>query len=382
MKKKLFFAALAVVALASCTNEEVLEVNKGETICFRTIVSGNTRATPTTGDVATDNIEDFNVCARLGDNSFFDNVDFTKQSDGTFTSANKYYWPASGTLDFYAYAPKSGTGISRSAFNTWTVTQQKTPSDQPDFVVAKNSGDKANNAVGVVLNFRHAMSKISVKLKNTNTGMKMEVKNWKIAYIYNKGTFSLGENNTTGNITTSGTTLLTSDWTYTGASQAVTNVVSNGDDLSSTVTIAANTTAAASVSGFGNFIVIPQTMKSGTAAYASTDADAAWATPYIAVKMTIKNNDDAGTVLASEQWCCWPITTTWEPGKHYTYVIDLAGGGYQEKNDGQDEDPTQTDTQSTTDLDPVLKDAEIKFVSVTVDEWSAADDINIAGPTE
>ena len=42
--------------------------------------------------------------------------------------------------------------------------------------------------------------------------------------------------------------------------------------------------------------------------------------------------------------------------------MDLAGGGYYEDNEDIDDpdDPT---------LDPLLKDAVIKFVSVTVDEW-------------
>ncbi len=57
----------------------------------------------------------------------------------------------------------------------------------------------------------------------------------------------------------------------------------------------------------------------------------------------------------------WPIGGyNWEPGKVYTYTIDLAGCGYYETN--QDTDA---------DLDPILENAEIKFVSVTVDDWTA-----------
>lgn len=384
MRKNLVLAALAVVALASCSNEEILEVNKGEAISFRTIVNGNTRATPTSGDITTANIEDFNVYAMKGGTTtaYFENVDYSKQ-DGTFTSTNKYYWPATGTLDFYAYAPKSGTGIARDGYNTWTVTQQTTPS-APDFIVAKNSGDKAHDAAGLSLNFRHAMSKISVKVKNSNTGMYMKVTDWKIAYIYDKGTFTLGESTMTNNSAT-----LAGTWAFTGATQAVAKEVSNGA-LTSAVTIDAGASVA-SVDNFKDFIVIPQAMKAATGSdlptYAGENAGDKWANTFIAVKMAIYNDKDKtssadGTLLAAEQWCCWPITTTWAPGMHYTYVIDLAGGGYQESNDGLDEDPETDGTQSTTALDPVLKEAEIKFVSVTVDAWKDATDITVSGPTK
>lgn len=54
---------------------------------------------------------------------------------------------------------------------------------------------------------------------------------------------------------------------------------------------------------------------------------------------------------------------SWEPGKHYIYTVDVAGGGYY---------PTNHDTNE--DLDPILEDAVIKFVSVTVDNWSNGGD--------
>ena len=75
-------------------------------------------------------------------------------------------------------------------------------------------------------------------------------------------------------------------------------------------------------------------------------------------------------------WAIWPIGDdggatpfNWEPGKQYTYTIDLAGCGYYETN--QD---------ANADLDPLLEDAIIKFVSVTVDSWTDFDsDTSTAG---
>ena len=57
------------------------------------------------------------------------------------------------------------------------------------------------------------------------------------------------------------------------------------------------------------------------------------------------------------------MALNWTRGYKYTYTIDLAGGGYEEKN-GDDSDE---------DLDPVLENQEIFFVYCTVDAWDTSD---------
>ena len=84
---------------------------------------------------------------------------------------------------------------------------------------------------------------------------------------------------------------------------------------------------------------------------------------YVALEIKIMNNDDANTVIQDKTWAIWPVAFSWEPGKKYTYTIDLAGGGYYETNvDGSETDDTE--------LDPILENAVIKFVDVTVDVWA------------
>ena len=45
MKKNLFILGIAALAFAACSNDEVVEVNQGEAINFRTLVTGVTRST-------------------------------------------------------------------------------------------------------------------------------------------------------------------------------------------------------------------------------------------------------------------------------------------------------------------------------------------------
>jgi hypothetical protein len=58
----------------------------------------------------------------------------------------------------------------------------------------------------------------------------------------------------------------------------------------------------------------------------------------------------------------WPLATdAWACGYAYTYVVDLAAGGYY---------PANHDTNA--DLDPILEGAEIKVSAAVVDAWDAS----------
>ena len=125
-------------------------------------------------------------------------------------------------------------------------------------------------------------------------------------------------------------------------------------------------------------ILIPQTLTAATD-YAATTENAKLNGSFIAVKLYILNNDNSNLVAGGGTtaspttiWAVWPIGGySWEPGKKYTYTIDLAQGGYFEQNNNDGDD----------DLDPILEGSEIKFVSVTVDDWTEVDKA-VSGPAQ
>ncbi len=403
MKTKFFFLAVAAVALASCSNDETVEVNQGEAISFRSFTSGLTRASSTqdvtSATASTGNaISKFKVTGIIhgGSTKYLDGVTYVSDGsnppvfyvDGTSATTNKYkneyYWPATETLDFYAYSYYDGgaflgtsSQISEvtgdNAYKTFTVTP--TPGDNPshaDLVYAylPDAGKSTYGASGVPLNFRHAESKISVKVQNTATKMKFKVEGWKIAYLDGTGTFTFA---TTDGATTGSGTLRTSYWTNN-----TTAVV--GTEYASTFTgvdVAANTTTASSLSG--DFIVVPQSLTDNTSTktYSGTNTTDKPSGAYIAVKLYILDNSTdvllaggGSTASPTTIWAIWPISGSWDPGKHYTYTIDLARGGYFETN------KESTDNA----LDPILENAIIKFVTVTVDNWSDETEIPVTGP--
>ena len=368
MKKRLFFLPMVAIMMAACSSNEIIEVNenKGDLISFRPIVKGVTRAADAdlSSDATSFNVEAFNTGTTTS--PYFSNVTFTNTS-GTFTSATKYYWPTTN-LDFYAYSPINSGQVVKTNYKTFVITPSATVSEQVDFIYA-NTNNKGKGTSGEVttLNFRHAGAKIVVKVKNSAPNLKFEISGWKLGYLDNTATFTYGDANTD---TKDGAQLAFTDWSgnsdQSAANTYSTEFTANAIAASQSTAYFLGNAGTPSTSATDeslNMILIPQTLTAATA-YASAATDAKPNGSYIALKMVIKNNTDAGETVADAtadgKWAMWPIGGyNWEPGKKYTYTIDLAGGGYYETN--QDAD---------TDLDPILEGAEIKFASVSVDGWS------------
>ena len=116
MKKNYWILAAAAVALAACSNDDTIAVNQGieeaNTINFSTIVEGQTRA----AGITSSNLLSFYVTANRGEDIYFGEAPVQFRRDNStdpvsYRSETKYYWPSEGKLDFFAFAPATGTGI-------------------------------------------------------------------------------------------------------------------------------------------------------------------------------------------------------------------------------------------------------------------------------
>ena len=370
MKKKLLILAVAGLALASCSNDQTVAVNQNDSnaISFRPLMTGVTRAA---ADITASNLASFNVTAfTTGTNTsaYIDDVPFTKQGDGTYTSANKYYWP-DGNLDFYAYYwNNSLSGISKTNYRTFVVTPTvatETAGDQVDLVYAalKNKG-KSDGAAGLPINFSHIGSKIALKVTHSgasNPNAYFEVKAWGVGYLDNSGTFTFPDYTGGPSATTTTGTLPIGYWSDNGA-WATDKQVYRSTPVSAVKigpAVDSPTGAVTSYTFDEQMILVPQGTIPAATKYQATTSDAKPAGSYVAVKMAVKNVTN-GSVIQDETWAMWPVSVNWEPGKKYTYNVIIDNGGYFEGNTNDGDD----------DLDPVLEGSVIYFAGVTVSGWN------------
>ena len=383
MKKNYWILAAAAVALAACSNDDTIAVNQGieeaNTINFsNTIVEGQTRAV----GITSGSLLSFYVTANRGTDIYFGEapVQFAKDDSTdpvSYRSETKYYWPSEGKLDFCAFAPATGTTITRTDSTHFSVTPATAPASQEDFVYGVvRQQDKTTGGNGVALNFRHAMSNVIIQLKNTASDLDVTVGNVAIGYILPTGAFAPAFKTAAGSevgFCTNGTNIsnvtAASETGYYIAPGAWT---ASGDRTSYTqaATITSYTSATAITPLPADMILVPQTLVNA-AAYSAAAADSPFNGACITVQVKIQ--DKQGHYLAGTAsnfvTAMWPLAATqWLPGHKYTYTLDLAGGGYYTTNQDASED-----------LDPILENAVIFFLTPTVDEWIAADGIAVSG---
>ncbi len=379
MKKNYWIFAAAAVAFAACSNDDTISENIGfddaSAISFRAFTNNMTRAAEASFGTAGDKFSATAFAQGTTTTAFFNKVAFTGAGTETitFSSETKYYWPSGNNLDFYAWQPYDL--VPTDDYKTFSITPSTTAASQIDFVYAATkdwglvtsavSGHQVDKSTvkGVTLNFRHAESKIIIQLKNSNSNVTVTANNVTLKNVFGAGTFVFADDDTDGN----NSAFLSGGWTTSGTATAV-----YSQDISAAVYGSTATTAGTDMK------LIPQSWTAGTA-YTQTITPGtpaigdAFTAPCITVGLKIQNSGDNAYIIGGAskfETAMFPIPTGgWQPGKQYTYVVDLAGGGYS---------PTSTDADD--DLDPLLEGAEIKFVTVTVDDWSAQTDTNITAP--
>ena len=341
MKKNLFILAVTAAALASCSNDVTTAVNKTlnapQEITFRSTTDGMTRAADINGAADLKSIKVYAFQTGTTTTPYLNNVVFT--GPGTYTSSTMHLWP-DYNLDFYAWSAHSATNgdksdqVSNSAYNSYLVTPSADAAEQVDFIYAYSTDVAGPNAVPLA--FSHKESRILVKVKNSDSALKFEVTGWKLGYMVPNATFN------------------GSAWTPTAASASS---IFTSDFTSAPQTI--NYDASATTALTGSQIMIPQAITPASA-YASSTADAAVNGAFIGIEFKAVNASNTEDVVQAKIWGIWPIPAiTWAEGNQYTYVIDLADGGYYETNHNGD----------NTTLDKIFPGGFIKFATVTITDW-------------
>ncbi len=386
MKSKFFYGALAVLSLAACSQDEVVDVNRnGDEIAFSVVTNKATRATalydnstlPTT----------MKVWGNLNSDgtSYFAGDDVTIASNGTCTSTNTRYWP-DVALDFFAVAGRStndltvsrGTGeTATSASFTYTVKNNVNEQEDVLYAAALNkTKPAANSTEKVTLNFAHALSQIVFKAKNSNPKLYVVVSGVKVAHLNNQGIFTFTQStgtewseDETGNFTANNTRA-TGSWGTPLSGDATYEITCTSDvELTSTAKDLESTDEAKKADAM---LLMPQ---SQDAWYAPENGDASGF--YFGLKCRIYNvanaedgyqdsdiqlwgaKDADDKFTKEEAYVYIPASIDWKPGKKYIYTFNFGNG-----NGGFEPNPEDPDTPNPDQ--PVLIPIEY---TVTVDDF-------------
>ena len=271
MKKFLFLGIAATAMFASCTNDEMVEMNPQSAIGFETFVDKSTRAT----DVTKANLTAFEVYGwRTKDatEQIFDAQAVTA-NNGVCTYSPLQYWVGGYKYDFEAVAPKSGEkGVTvNDTYGASTITFAS--DSETDLIYASASKDLSSYdygtlaaAPGVVdLTFGHLLSRVKFTFINgadANSVAKIAVTDVKITnagttgvYTPSNGTWAAATE--TGEVTFASTNITGIDGGESGETEHKYLIPYNVKDYSVSFTV---TMTQGSVSDSFNYTVkLPET---------------------------------------------------------------------------------------------------------------------------
>lgn len=342
MKKSLFLYAIAALSLASCAENEPVEINNGDAISFRTGIAS--RATETTNA----NLNSIYVTGFIGNETYFENLNFIKGSDNFFTSTPSYNWIGDNeSISFVAYSPSMdalGADITidkSGAAPVMSLESYVTPdsiADQVDFITANAVGTrKANEASGLELTFDHRLAQIELRAKTDNKTYTYEITGMRIGRAETTGTYNFSTN-----------TWTLDDWHDTAIYESHCPSVKLGS------------TAVNIMGPSGNAMLIPQSL---TPWSPKNDPDNVARGAYISVLLRITTTDGGVQIYpfpddnrgVQYAWASIPLSGKWDAGKKYIYTLDFTDGA-----GNVDPDDPQPGT-------PVLG-GPIKF-TVNVNNW-------------
>lgn len=199
--KKIIFAIAAVALMSSCSKQEITNVGSEENVAigFNTYLNRITRAVDADLVTLKDGFKVYGYY-RTGTAAVFSpnyfNGSVVSYVDSAWTYNDTKYWPTEGYVDFVALANNTGTFVADATDGALvTYSGSSNPATQKDLLVATAPNtSKADNALsGVSLQFKHILSRIDVKVKNTtgDASLKLVVKSIKFTSIKPNGSFKV-----------------------------------------------------------------------------------------------------------------------------------------------------------------------------------------------
>lgn len=181
--------AASLMVLTACTqNDEPESPVSKKAITLSAVVPNGSRSAATT----TATIKDFIVYGFTEGSVLIDGVKVTREG-GSWTYSPEAYWPVN-PVNFYAYSPEISTTTDITGEGGGNIPGYVNNSDV-DLLYSVRT-NVAQQAAPVSLNFRHALSKVSILLSSKNPNIRVSVSYISLRNVYVQGSFNFPQSST------------------------------------------------------------------------------------------------------------------------------------------------------------------------------------------
>lgn len=302
--KKILFAAMAALAITSCSqNEEIEAPSQKAEIGFKTAVSKAQRAV----DVTNSNFNAFTINSYITDAAYdgttelpdpYMNEALCTNNAGNWSIDGTYYWPASKVVNFFAYSTLGGDTLSYTKGSAWPTLKFKmagTTDNLRDVVAACATGiDLKNSSVSsdgkLTLTFNHILTRINFSVIYADDTYTYTINNIKIKGVKPEGTYTYKGDATTGAWVVSGAA---TDYTYP------INPTLPSADADKKIKLDATN---------GSIIAIPQELTGVT------------------IEVNYKTEKDGTEFFNDTKVVTFTAADTWEINKNIRYILTLPVG--------------------------------------------------------
>ena len=198
--KKTLFAALALAFVASCSNEEVVEMAQKEAIGFdNAFINNSTRSVYDPSYASNKMFNDFKVYGFVSDAALWTEGE-TVTGPTTWTYSNTQYWINGASYTFHAVAPATGwTKTAASAANGVSLDFSNNGKSDVLYSTATATGAATGQNKTVELTFRHILSKVKFSFENAynSATTTIKVSDIHITNAHQTGSVALNGNTTT-----------------------------------------------------------------------------------------------------------------------------------------------------------------------------------------
>ena len=193
MKTKIMILGVIGIAatsgvMMSCSDKENDMPVDGNVISFSAVAPNGSRAASTT----TATLKEFIVYGFTEGATLMDGVKVTRDG-GSWTYSPEAYWPVN-PINFYAFSPDITNSPDIKGMEGGNIPDYLNPGNIDLLYSVKTN--VTQQAAPVLLNFRHALSKISVMLSSTNQRITVKVGQILLNNIYLQGTFNFPTSST------------------------------------------------------------------------------------------------------------------------------------------------------------------------------------------